>query len=463
MTTHQPDIATLSRERKSGPNPSERTRVPAPSRRWLTRAGIPLAILVVAIGLLGYAARDALAPAIEVRVAPVVLKESTAIPSDSGPVVNNSVIAQGPGWIEPAPFASTVQALSEGVIEEVLVLEGDRVEQGQVVATMIVDDARLGMQRARAGVALAMAEVGRANAAALAATARADEGRDELDRKRPLVRAGGISEGQLARLEIRLRAAEHEEQAALAASQTAQAAVAQAEALRDEAELRLSRMSIRSPVGGVVMVRAVEPGTRVSMAGPGPGESHAPGLFRVYDPEKLQVRVDVPLADAAKVRIGTRAEVTTEALPDRAFAGEVIRVVHEADIQRNTVEVKVIILDPDPVLKPEMLARVRFFASAGQGGQPRDASAARGEVPTLVLAPAESLFEMDGDRAKAWVVDRGSAHGAATATIREVTIAGREGEGALVSAGLRPGDRVILDAPVSLREGDRVRIASSSN
>ena len=63
--------------------------------------------------------------------------------------------------------------------------------------------------------------------------------------------------------------------------------------------------------------------------------------MRLYDPKRLQVRVDVPLADAAKVRVGQQAKVVVGVLPDRTFDGEVTRVVHEADIQRNTLQVKV--------------------------------------------------------------------------------------------------------------------------
>jgi RND family efflux transporter MFP subunit len=406
-----------------------------------------------------------LTPAVEVRVAPVVLKDAPASRGSTGSDMwqaPDTVVAQGPGWIEPAPFAISVQALTDGVISEVLALEGERVEKGQVVARMIDDDAQLALHRARTEIAVAEAELVRTSAITRAAEARADEIRDELERKRPLVEAGGISEGQLARLELRLRAAQHEGLAASAAHRGAQANVAKMEAMFAEAELRLSRMEVRSPASGVVMTRAVEPGTRIAMAGPGPGEGHGPGLFRIYDPEQLQVRVDVPLADAAKVALGGRAEVTTEALPDRAFRGEVVRVVHEADIQRNTVEVKVLILDPAPVLKPEMLARVRFFANVEEGETPAEPNT-RAETPTLVAAPTAALFEESGAVAKVWVIDRGSGRGVAKAAIRTVTLAGREGDETLIRDGLRPGDRVILQPPASLSEGDRVRVASTTN
>jgi RND family efflux transporter MFP subunit len=423
--------------------------------------GVPVTILLVAIGLLGFAARDALTPAIEVRVAPAVYKESPVVAGtveDDGRASPETVVAQGPGWIEPAPYAISVQALAPGVVSEVLALEGDAVEKGQVVVRMIDDDARLQQRRARSELAFAEAELDRARAAAKAVEARAEELRDEVERKRPLLNAGGVSEGQLARLELRLRAAEHDQSAASAANRAAEAAVSGAQATVAEADLLLSRMEIRSPVSGVIMTRSVEPGTRVAMAGPGPGEGHAPGLFRIYNPERLQVRVDVPLADAAKVSLSAGAEITTEALPDRAFRGQVTGMVHEADIQRNTVEFKVAIHEPTAVLKPEMLVRVRFFSRADANHR-QDPAAVQVDSPTIVVVPSDALFEIGDNTAKVWVVDRGSDRGISRASVRAVSIAGREGDETLIRDGLRPGDRVILGPPSTLKEGARVRTA----
>ena len=59
------------------------------------------------------------------------------------------------------------------------------------------------------------------------------------------------------------------------------------------------------------------------------GRGMSGAVVRLYDPARLQVRVDVPLVDAAKVGVGTAAQITTEALPNVVFRGSVTRVVHE--------------------------------------------------------------------------------------------------------------------------------------
>jgi hypothetical protein len=80
-----------------------------------------------------------------------------------------------------------------------------------------------------------------------------------------------------------------------------------------------------------------------------------------------------------------------------------------------------------------------------------------------LLVPTAALFDASGEEARVWVVDRGSERKVATAAIRVVRVAGVEGDHALVSEGLRLGDRVILDPPQSLTEGARVRVASTVN
>lgn len=454
MTSPAPDIRSLSRAAPAAP-------IPRPRIRWGTRVFLPLAILLATAALIAYAARAALIPSIGVHVVPVMPAsaesaepgESTSAPS--GPA---AVIVQAPGWIEPDPYAVTVQALADGVVKEILVLEGQTVQADQVVARMIEADARLNVRLTEAELEGEQARLERARAQLKAAEARADEVRDEVNRKRPLLAAGGISEGQLARLELRLAAAEREVEAFRAEITETEASVKRHRVVCDEARLRFSRMEIRSPIAGVVMERLIEPGARVSMNAP-PGEKSSMGIVRLYDPSRLQVRVDVPIADAAKIHMGSRAEVVTEALPDLALEGEVIRIVHAADIQRNTVQFKVGVKDPGKaggVLKPEMLMRVRFL------GAPATASPHAGmdhAISSIVLAPASLLRDESDGKARLWILDRSRGIAGPVASSRAVSLGRRLPDGSVqVLEGLNPGDRLIADSFDQLREGARVTV-----
>ncbi|MBL8746685.1 MAG: efflux RND transporter periplasmic adaptor subunit [Phycisphaerae bacterium] len=447
MTAATNDLRSLSRS--SAPS------IPKPRLRIGARVVLPLSILLVATALIAYAARAAFMPTIDVWVVPVVATSDTA-PASAGPHESPpSVLVQAPGWVEPNPYAVTVQALAEGVLSEVLVLEGEPVEADQVVARMIDSDARLAVRRTDADFEAQRAELDRAEAELKAAEARAAEVRDEAHRKKPLAESGGISEGQLARLELRLAAAEREVEAARAAVAAVAAQVKSHRVLCDEARLRFNRMEIRSPTAGLVLQRLVEPGTRISMNAPA-GDGPSMGILRLYNPDRLQVRVDVPLADASKISLGTAAEIETEAIPNTTFKGEVIRIVPEANIQRNTVQFKVAIAEPTRDLKPEMLARVRFVSRGGH------ADTAAGSSPVasapITIEASRLIAESEGT-GKVWIVDLSHGTTGPVALSRAVTFArSNTADRVQVLTGLNPGDRLIADPPPTLRDNTRIKI-----
>lgn len=459
MSATKTDLTSLTRTRADA-------AVPMPGRKWRTRVLLPMVVLLAAGGVLAYAARASLIAAVPVHVVPVIQKESQPGETDAAhtqamdQAPARRVLVQAPGWIEPDPYAFTVPALAEGVIREVLIVEGQRVEAGEVLARMIDEDAALALRRAQAEVEEREADVIRATADHAAAIARTDELRDDLNRKKPLVESGAIGAAELTQLELRVRAAERGIAAADGMLAQSRAAERRARVMLDEAALMLARMEIRSPISGIVMQRMVEPGVRISM-GSGNAEGMTAAVARLYDPSKIQSRVDVPISDAAKVAVGDDAEVMTEALPDMVFKGIVSRAVHEANIQRNTVQFKIAITDPSPVLKPEMLTRVRLLGSptAATGPAPSEHAQSPSMSPGVtLLLPEEAILDRAGETGHVWLVDQRDPVQRAVARKTEVGLA-PDAEGYVrITRGLRPGDRVIVDAPATLTEGARVRI-----
>jgi len=489
MAPNPTDLRALRAGTSSQPSSPARAvhgagAIPEPRSRWVTRLVLPGVILLAAAGTIAYAARDALRPKLEVHVAPVVPKPRAASSPGADPSATSDpgarsnglgpVLVQAPGWVEPDPFAITVPALAEGVVREVLVLEGDTVTQGQVVARLVDDEARLSASIAEEAVRGREADADRARTVIATADAQvrveeasAEELRDEVTRKRDLVAAGGISEGAFRRLEIRLTGQEAKVAGAKLAADEARASLRQAlsslEGARlasQEAALRLERMEVRSPVAGVVLTRLVEPGSRISMGGNGAEFGAMAGaVLRVYDPARLQVRVDVPLADAAKVGIGSHATITSEALPDHTFTGVVSRVVHEANIQRNTVQFKVALESPTPVLKPEMLTRVKLHApaSGGEGGEVPGADSPAEGGGQVLLIPAAGVTKGEAGRGHVWIVD--SSSGAPLARRAEIRCEDSgDPDYVVVIEGIRLTDRVVVDPPANIREGARLRV-----
>ncbi|MEL6713939.1 MAG: HlyD family efflux transporter periplasmic adaptor subunit [Planctomycetota bacterium] len=168
----------------------------------------------------------------------------------------------------------------------------------------------------------------------------------------------------------------------------AEADLAAARATLARAELGLERTVVRAPRAGVVLERLASD-----------GESLAPGApaCSLFAPDALRVRVDVPQGDVERLSVGQRTEVLTDARPGRPYAGEVIRVVQRADIQKVTLEAQVRVVDADDLVKPDMLAQVRFFGAAAEGDRSADGARERFGVETRLLR---------GDRA--WVYEPAS-------------------------------------------------------
>ena len=263
----------------------------------------------------------------------------------------------------------------------------------------------------------------------------------------------GILDAKIARLESERTAASRaaelrvQERRALdtASAQVAfaKSALARSQTELAEAQLRMDRMTIRCSMDGRVMRRLKSPGDKVMLSMDDPYSSH---LLHLYDPTSIQVRVDVPLADAAQVVVGQRCEVVVDVLPDVTFQGQVTRITHEADLQKNTLQVKVQVIDPSPLLRPEMLTRVRFLPGDGTVSDDRSSTNAGRSV---------RVSETCIDSQQVWVVkNRQGLRGRATPVPIE-TIRVEEGY-ATVTAALHPGD-LVIELPHGLEPGQAVR------
>ena len=128
---------------------SETHDAPPRSRRsfaWLLPACLLLGFLLIIVLLFG----SRLIPAVKVSTAPVItLRQETADTPSSATdkaVTKGSMMFQASGWVEPDPYITNVPTLLNGVVNQVHVLEGQRVKKGDLLATLIDDDAKLNLQ-----------------------------------------------------------------------------------------------------------------------------------------------------------------------------------------------------------------------------------------------------------------------------------------------------------------------------
>lgn len=231
----------------------------------------------------------------------------------------------------------------------------------------------------------------------------------------------------------------------------AESRLSQAQVAVDEAKLRFSRMVIPAPVDGRILNLIALPGSQLSIGtGPMTGDDRST-VVKMYQPGQLQVRVDVRFEDLPKTGRGQPVEIRSPALPE-PLIGHVLFLTGFANIQKNTLEVKISIDDPPDVLKPEMLVDVTFLAPK------TDADDGESEGQFRLFVP-RSLVQREGDAAFVWIANVAER----TARRQRITIGPAQTPGFTeVIDGLTAASRLIASGYEQLSDGDRIRITGDA-
>jgi RND family efflux transporter MFP subunit len=196
----------------------------------------------------------------------------------------------------------------------------------------------------------------------------------------------------------------------------------QVEQLTDASQI-LSEVVVAAPSGGVVTVRAVNPG-QVVMAGQ--------ELFVVADLGAVWAVGEVYERDMLHVRPGTEADVTAPALPGAPLRGRVSYVDPRVDPVARTAKVRVEIANPRQELRLGMYATMRLTV---------------GSIGPVVLVPRVAVQPLG----EASVVYLPRAAGEGRFVERPVVLGGAVGDDVQVLKGLKPGDRVVTEGSFFLR------------
>ena len=327
----------------------------------------------------------------------------------------------------------TVKAKLAGSVGDLKVREGAAVKKGDLLAT--IDSPTLKFELAK-GKADLWAASSQANAgpqiAALKAQQKATEtliksARDDRDRLVKLVAQGTATQVELdkantnlANLEAQLAAQQATEKSLMidlgARASGAGAAVSSLAA-------RLADTEVRSPIDGIVLGRAVEPGEVVMVNQP---------LFRIGNINDLVLECAIDEADVAKVEPGRKAAVSLYAFPGKTFKADVFEVLPDADRAKKTFLAKLRITDAPPGLRSGMSAEVNVIVA---------------ERPGSLLAPADAI-DATGF---AWVVKDGRAEK------RKLTIGVRDMLRVEILGGVGEGDQLVVGGAETLQPGVRVK------
>ena len=347
----------------------ERNAPPPPSSsnaKWWVWGLIALAVMA-AVGWF-LATRES---AIEVRTAPVLAIGGT---SASASVLDAS------GYIVARRMA-TVSAKITGKVREVLIEEGMRVEEGQVMATLDPVDAD-------AQFALASAQLSAARSAVASVQAQLTQAEAEAVRLTELVERGLVSRSQF-------DAAVAQRDALRAQRVTAQRNVQVAADSLEIARNGVDNTIVRAPFAGVVIAKAAQPGEIVSPLATG-GFTRT-GIGTIVDMDSLEVEVEVGESYIGRVRSGMPVETVLNAYPDWKIPAEVIAIIPAADRGKATVKVRVALKEKDARIVPDMGVRVSFL-EAERADEP--------EQPRGVRVPQNAIITRDG-QSRVFVVQDG--------------------------------------------------------
>ena len=415
MTTNAELLKSLRIDRNAPPPPASRRVL------WITLGVVALVVLLALGGWL-FANRDR---GVEVSTATV-----EAIGSGGGGAAS---VLDASGYVTARRMA-TVSAKITGRVREVLIEEGQRVEAGQVMATLDPIDADA--QRS-----LSAAQLGAARSQVTGVQARLKEAEANAARLASLVRQQLVSRSQYDQAVAQRDALRAE---LLTARRNAQVA---ADGLRI-ADIGVDNTVVRAPFSGVVTAKAAQPGEIVSPLSAGGGFTRT-GIGTVVDMDSLEIEVEVGEAFIGRVQPKMPVEATLNAYPDWKIPAEVIAIVPTADRGKATVKVRVALKARDPRIVPDMGVNVSFLEALRP---------AQADVPRGVRVPADAIVKRDGGDAALVVTGEGDDR----VEQRALKLGRALGDGREVLSGLRAGEDVVIDPPAQLRDGGRIRKAAAA-
>jgi len=396
-------------------------RIPQESRG---KRGKPVLVTLIVLLVLGAGAFGAwywstALQAASVKVVPVSVKAGG--PNAPSAVLNAS------GYIV-ARRRATVSSKVTGKVLDVLIEEGHPVKAGQILAHLDDTQARASLNLADAQ--LAAAQKGMAEDQAKLAQAEVTLRRREALLKEQVVGKAEVDDAQSIVDSTRARIAYSQQQIGVSQRQV------------ELQKTMLDDMIVRAPFSGVVITKDAQPGEMISPVSAGGGFTRT-GIGTIVDMSSLEIEVDVNETYINRVVPGQKVEAVLDAYQDWRIPAHVITTIPSADRQKATVKVRIGFEALDPRILPDMGVKVSFL---------RDGPAA-GQAPTVppVVVPKAAIRSVDG-KSVVYVLNNDRVER------RAVNVGLTTGEQTEVLSGVRAGERVVIEGPQTLKDGDKVKV-----
>jgi RND family efflux transporter MFP subunit len=291
---------------------------------------------------------------------------------------------------------------ASGRVGRILKKQGDKVSQGELLATL--DMTSLELQQKQARAAVAVSQTGYQNA------------KLNAERMKKMLESKAISSMQYENTQLALEAADTQ--------------LKSAKATLDLVDYTVKNSYMKAPFAGIIAAKNMEEGDMINPM-MGMGQS----ILTLMDLSKVKIAVDVPAEEVEKIKIGQKCLVRISSRSDEEFLGEVYSKNLAADPLSKTFKVEV------KIDNPEMKIKAGVYA---------DISIEYVRKENVYLLPISTLLAGD----KEVIVNENG-----TARKRAVTVGLKNGTRFEVLAGVRPDELVLTEGNYDLKDGTVIVMA----
>jgi HlyD family secretion protein len=395
-------------------------------RSWF----IIFTLILVTVSIIGYFARN------------IILGKPVDVYAARIADLTQTVVASGRVM---TPQRITIASETTGRVHSIPVVEGQKVNQGQLLLQINNLNELASLAQAAATVKQAEARLRQIDEVLLPAALQAlnqavtnaEQAKKQFERTRDLQARGFFSQAQLdeakrnydvvtsqvkaARLQVKSNQSSGSEFA------LAGAAIAQAQASLRLAQVKLNEDSIFSPADGILISRSVESGDIVQ-----PGKE----LMVLAANGETQISVQLDEKNLAKLALGQKAFGSADAYANQRFDAVVSYINPGVDATRGSVEIKLLVMNPPAYLRQDMTVSVDIETA--------------NRTKTLII-PTAAIHEPSG--LSPWVLTIRNKH-----TVRQPVEIGLRGDNNVeLLSGLDIGEVVILTAVGTITADMRVR------
>jgi len=338
-----------------------------------------------------------------------------------------------------------------GIVEQVMVKEGDLVKEGQVIIKLEQDDVLSQINQAQAAVKAAEAQasslengqlpqqIAQLESAYNQAEANLKNAEDNYTRMKNLYEQGAISQQQFEATELQYKVAKEQYESAktqltLTKEKTAPESLALARAQLEQAKVALSvaqtaldNTLIKAPISGKVGSINAKVGQMIS-----PGVA----IATVGESSNMEISINVTEDRINSLKVGQEAEVTVDAASDKSLKGEIVSISPYKNALTQLYPVKVRVSNEDGLLKSGMFARVKLVVSLHT---------------QVVMVPEEAVLSY-GTEKIIYTVEDGRAKA------NYVKVGAVSSGKAVITEGLEPGKEIVVQGQELLEDGIQVSV-----